>query len=590
MTSCTPRSAKTQTSGSGSGSCSRPSAGSRARPGEVQLEPRAMELLVFLADHAGERGVAAADPRRGVAAGVRQRRHGVGHRRQAAQGPRRRRPGARVTSRPSSKRGYRLLPRPLDVLEVVAGPGGAFRVGDWLVEPSLQPDVEGRRHGRARPEHDGRAAVPGRARRRAGAEAGARRPVSGATSPSPTLAIDRRIAELEEALGGGATGSRYIEAVPERGFRLAAAVGLAQPGATVTPFPGVRARARAAGVRGAGGRARAPGRLPGAGPGRRGPGSPSSPARPGPARPRWFRSCVRRAQDAHGDLVAAVGVCSAQTGIGDAYAPWRQLLALLTGDVESGIAGGSTTAELARRLWRAAPLAAEAVAESGRDLVGTLIPGAALLARAEAAAPPGASWLGSLRELVQRKASLPPDAALQQAAVFMQVARVLGAVAAGDRCCWCSRTCTGPTPAPSRCCSTSSRELASHRILVLGTYRPTDVALGRGGERHPLEAGGGRAPGPPRPARGRPRPGRGPRLRRRPRRQRAEPSRGGLPGEPVPPDRGPRPVHGGGAAHPAGPGDAGPRRRGPLGRGRRTSTGPLCRSGSKGSSAPASTG
>ena len=32
-----------------------------------------------------------------------------------------------------------------------------------------------------------------------------------------------------------------------------------------------------------------------------------------------------------GELVAAAGLCSAQTGIGDAYGSWRQLLALLTG-------------------------------------------------------------------------------------------------------------------------------------------------------------------------------------------------------------------------------------------------------------------
>ena len=31
------------------------------------------------------------------------------------------------------------------------------------------------------------------------------------------------------------------------------------------------------------------------------------------------------------------------------------------------------------------------------------------------------------------------------------------------------------------------RRLAGTRILVLGAYRPDDVALGRGGERHPLE-------------------------------------------------------------------------------------------------------
>ena len=31
------------------------------------------------------------------------------------------------------------------------------------------------------------------------------------------------------------------------------------------------------------------------------------------------------------------------------------------------------------------------------------------------------------------------------------------------------------------------KSLAGGRVLVVGAYRPTDIALGRGGERHPLE-------------------------------------------------------------------------------------------------------
>ncbi|NIM31745.1 MAG: hypothetical protein GTN60_10540, partial [Pseudomonas stutzeri] len=32
-----------------------------------------------------------------------------------------------------------------------------------------------------------------------------------------------------------------------------------------------------------------------------------------------------------------------------------------------------------------------------------------------------------------------------------------------------------------------SRRIDESRILIVGTYRPEDVAVGRGGERHPLE-------------------------------------------------------------------------------------------------------
>lgn len=328
------------------------------------------------------------------------------------------------------------------------------------------------------------------------------------------------IAKVRRAFGDDARSPRYVETLSKRGYRLlvrpvnelelvprpdgdarglgragaaaegesrpAAAVALAEPAATVTPFPEVRADpgrpvfvAREAEL------ARLDSMLEQAiaGTGR----VAFVTGEAGTGKTALLQELVRRAGDAHPELVAAVGVCSAQTGIGDAYSPWRQLLALLTGDVESGVASGSMMAGLGRRLWRTAPIAAEAVLTSGRDLVGTLLPGAALLTRAEAAAPAGASWLAPLRELVRRKVSLPPDAALQQAAVFMQVARVLGAVARRRPLLLVLEDLHWADAGSIALLFSLSREVTAHPVLVLGSFRPTDVALGRSGERHPLE-------------------------------------------------------------------------------------------------------
>src|SRR5512136_2195096 len=40
---------------------------------------------------------------------------------------------------------------------------------------------------------------------------------------------------------------------------------------------------------------------------------------------------VRRTEEVDPKLVAAIGECNAQTGIGDAYLPFRQVLTLLSG-------------------------------------------------------------------------------------------------------------------------------------------------------------------------------------------------------------------------------------------------------------------
>ena len=72
---------------------------------------------------------------------------------------------------------------------------------------------------------------------------------------------------------------------------------------------------------------------------------------------------ARRAQEAEPELVVAVGNCNAHTGIGDPYIPFREILELLTGDVEARWAAGAISRAHARRLWAALPLAARALLE-----------------------------------------------------------------------------------------------------------------------------------------------------------------------------------------------------------------------------------
>ncbi len=65
-----------------------------------------------------------------------------------------------------------------------------------------------------------------------------------------------------------------------------------------------------------------------------------------------LREFTRRAQDAHPDLVVAAGECNSLDGQGDPYLPFREVLALLTGDVDAGLAQGTITPTNAERLRR----------------------------------------------------------------------------------------------------------------------------------------------------------------------------------------------------------------------------------------------
>jgi hypothetical protein len=46
------------------------------------------------------------------------------------------------------------------------------------------------------------------------------------------------------------------------------------------------------------------------------------------------------------------GHATSYTGVGDPYFPFRKILGLLTGDVESMLAAGAISTEQARHLWR----------------------------------------------------------------------------------------------------------------------------------------------------------------------------------------------------------------------------------------------
>jgi serine/threonine protein kinase/predicted ATPase len=196
---------------------------------------------------------------------------------------------------------------------------------------------------------------------------------------------------------------------------------------------------------------------------------------------------ARRAQETHSDLVVASGKCNAHTGIGDPYSPFMEMLALFTGDVETRWEAGMISKEHAQRLWSLIPQTVKALLDYGPDLINIFVPGAPLLSRAEAFAPGPAEWQIRLKRLVERKAMLPPDSSLQQTDLFEQYTRLLVAVARErplllvlDDLQWID---AGSASLLFHLC----RRVRGSQILVAGSYRPDEVALGRGDGRHPLE-------------------------------------------------------------------------------------------------------
>jgi DNA-binding SARP family transcriptional activator/predicted ATPase len=204
---------------------------------------------------------------------------------------------------------------------------------------------------------------------------------------------------------------------------------------------------------------------------------------------------TRRAQDASAsssqgsgqNLVVAIGNCNAYTGLGDPYLPFREILELLTGDVEAQWAAGSMTREQAQQLWSLLPPAVQALVEGGPDLIDTFVLRAALLSRARAIAPNGAGWLTRLEELLEHKPASTKAPMHQQDHLFKQYTGVLRTLARQVPMVLVVDDLQWADAGSISLLFHLGRQLAGSRILLVGAYRPEEIALGRDGERHPLE-------------------------------------------------------------------------------------------------------
>jgi adenylate cyclase len=201
---------------------------------------------------------------------------------------------------------------------------------------------------------------------------------------------------------------------------------------------------------------------------------------------------ARRAMEAHPDLLVAGGNCNAHSGVGDPYLPFREVIGMLTGGVKARWAVGAITRKQAQRMWAVLPTAVQTLLNYSPQLVNVFVQGGALLARGQMAAPGGALWLARLRERVERERGEP--GALEQSHLFQQVTQFLRSLAEAHPLLLILDDLQWADTATTSLLFHLGRRLEGNRILVIGAYRPTEVALGpdgsaedwRQGETHPL--------------------------------------------------------------------------------------------------------
>ena len=190
---------------------------------------------------------------------------------------------------------------------------------------------------------------------------------------------------------------------------------------------------------------------------------------PGSGKTLLLQAFTQHARQTTPRLVVAGGSGNAYTGLGDPYLLWREILDDLTG------AGG-------RRHSAAWQLPLSLLLDVAPDVVGAFLDAGALLARS--VAQPAAAQQ-RLQAFVDRR-HIPAAPATQQA-LFGQMTRLLQMLAAHAPLLLLLDDLQWADAASLSLLFHLMHRLDGHAILLLGAYRPAEVALGRGDAQHPLQ-------------------------------------------------------------------------------------------------------
>jgi tetratricopeptide (TPR) repeat protein len=182
----------------------------------------------------------------------------------------------------------------------------------------------------------------------------------------------------------------------------------------------------------------------------------------------------RRAESANPPALCAAGECSAATGEADAYLPFRQILKLFTGDSQTS-ASPSTNA-------RILSATRNLIAENWPELINAFVPGSKLIADIGMTFARDVGWVGK-----EKKGAAPLPTVLEQEKIFRQYTEILQTLATERTLILALDDLQWGDASSISLFFHLARQVKQAKLLLIGTYRANDMAIGRGGERHPLE-------------------------------------------------------------------------------------------------------
>jgi len=191
-----------------------------------------------------------------------------------------------------------------------------------------------------------------------------------------------------------------------------------------------------------------------------------------------LREFCRQMQEKNDSLIVAWGECSDVLGRGDPYMPFKDIMGLLTGDVNSERAERLLINQVnAKRLREFLVISGEILFNVGGDLIDIFVPGSGLLGRAVSMVGTALNigWVNKLKERLGNpnlKANFRPEQIFEQyGRVLIQLAKKRPLLLVLDDLHWAD----ADTLALLFYLSRRFQQGPQLPLLLIGTYRPTEI-------------------------------------------------------------------------------------------------------------------
>lgn len=191
---------------------------------------------------------------------------------------------------------------------------------------------------------------------------------------------------------------------------------------------------------------------------------------------------VERVQKRDSALIATLATCNSHTGQSDAYLPFLDTLAQLTGDSRR-FKSGSISEVNAQRLEGFFEVATRAIIQDVPELIGQFIPGGSLIFHTIHYT---ARKTGLLKGQDSRRLQQQLDTKIEADKIYQLYADLLAKLATHAPLVVVLEDLHWVDQSSAQLLFSLSRRIVDAPILFLGTYRSNDLAVGRGDERHPL--------------------------------------------------------------------------------------------------------